>query len=207
MTARPLIITDCDEVLMHFAIPFTAYLDTEHAMDLKFASFSLAGSIRKRACGSTLQQAEVEPLIDGFFATHISTQTPVPGAVAALASLAVHCDIVVLTNVKDAVRLDRSNELTRHGMPYRVIPNQGGKGGPVAALAAERPEAEIVFIDDLPPHHTSVAKHAPRVHRLHMVADPQLQGLLPPAPDAHARIDDWFGAEIWIRDRLRLPPA
>jgi hypothetical protein len=202
MTVSPLIISDCDDVLMHFAAPFAAYLDAEHAMDLKFQSFSLAGSITKRATGASLEQHEVEPLIDGFFATHIHTQLPVDGAAAALARLAEVADIVVLTNVRDVVRLARSQELLRHGMPYRVIPNQGPKGRPVAELAAGRGSAPVVFIDDLPPHHTSVAKRAPAVHRLHMVADPDLRELLPPAPDAHARIDHWAAAELWILDRL-----
>lgn len=202
MTIRPLIITDCDEVLMHFAAPFAAYLDTEHAMDLKFKSFSLAGSITKRASGLSLEQHEVEPLIDGFFATHIHTQKPVDGAVAALARLAEIADIVVLTNVREVVRLSRSAELIRHGMPYQVIPNQGPKGGPVATLAAGRGGAPVVFIDDLPPHHSSVAKRAPQVHRLHLIADPELRDLLPQAPDSHARIDDWPTAEQWILARL-----
>lgn len=203
MTTRPLIITDCDEVLMHFAAPFAAYLDSEHAMDLKFQSFSLAGSITKRSSGASLEQHEVEPLIDGFFATHIHTQEPVAGAVSALERLARVADIVVLTNVREVVRQSRSQELIRHGMPYRVIPNQGPKGGPVATLAAERGNAPVIFIDDLPPHHSSVARRAPQVHRLHLIADPELRQLLPPAPDSHARIDDWPTAEKWILARIR----
>lgn len=202
MSHRPLIITDCDEVLMHFAAPFAAYLGSEHAMDLKFQSFSLAGSITRRSSGASLEQHEVEPLIDGFFATHIHTQTPVDGAVAALARLSEIADIVVLTNVHDVVRESRSRELIRHGMPYEVLPNRGPKGGPVATLAASRGAAPVVFIDDLPPHHSSVAKRASQVHRLHFIADPELRDLLPPAPDCHARIDDWPTAEKWIVDRL-----
>ncbi len=201
MTDRPLIITDCDEVLMHFAQPFAAYLDAVHDMELKFRSFSLAGSITRRASGASLEQADVEPLIDSFFDTHIHTQEPVEGAVDALTRLSEIADIVILTNIKEVVRLARSHELDRLGMPYPVLPNQGPKGMPVAALAAERTGA-VVFIDDLPPHHSSVAKRAPQVQRLHMVADPVLRDLLPPAPDAHARIDDWATAEGWIRERL-----
>ena len=55
------------------------------------------------------------------------------------------------------------------------------------------------FVDDLPPHHASVAQHAAHVGRLHMVADPALRGLIPAAPDAHARIDGWREADPWIR--------
>ena len=67
----------------------------------------------------------------------------------------------------------------------------------VKELAGDRP---AVFVDDLPPHHSSAAKHAPSVGRLHMVADATLRGLIPAAPDAHVRIDRWADARHWIRD-------
>lgn len=59
-----------------------------------------------------------------------------------------------------------------------------------------------VFIDDIPSHHQSVAEHAPQVHRLHMVAEPALAPGVPPAPAAHARIDDWPEALTWIMARF-----
>ncbi len=199
MTGRPLIICDCDEVLMHFAVPFRGYLSDVHDMELNFESFSLSGSIRRRAGGSGITQADVEPLLDGFFEQWIDRQYPAAGAVDALAALSQVADIVILTNVKDGVQARRGAELARHGMPYEVICNRGPKGPPVAALIAERRPTTAVFIDDLPPHHGSVAKHAPEVHRLHMIADPELRALIPAAPDAHARIDEWPAALDHIR--------
>ncbi len=59
-----------------------------------------------------------------------------------------------------------------------------------------------MFVDDLPVHHASVAKHAPQVQRLHMVAEPRLAAAMPTAEHAHARIDDWATAANWILDRL-----
>lgn len=202
--SRPLIICDCDEVLLHFAVPFRGYLAAEHDMDLRFDSFSLAGSIKRRSGGDGITQADVEPLLDGFFDTHLETQYPAAGAVEALSSLAAAADIVILTNVKDMIRTRRGAELARHGMPYEVVCNRGPKGPPVAALVAERQPSAALFIDDLPPHHSSVAKHAPEVHRLHMIADPELRGLIPAAPDAHARIDDWPTAHPYIRQVLGI---
>ena len=64
-----------------------------------------------------------------------------------------------------------------------------------------RPSA-AVFVDDLAVHHESVAKHAPQVWRLHMVAEPRLAAVTPPAPFAHARIDGWDEAADWIQARL-----
>jgi hypothetical protein len=202
--SRPLIICDCDEVLLHFAVPFRGYLAAEHDLDLRFDSFSLAGSIKRRSGGDGIAQTDVEPLLDGFFDTHLETQYPAAGAVEALSSLAAAADIVILTNVKDMIRTRRGAELARHGMPYEVICNRGPKGPPVAALVAERRPSAVLFIDDLPPHHSSVARHAPEVHRLHMIADPELRGLIPAAPDAHARIDDWPTAHPYIRQVLGI---
>ena len=54
-------------------------------------------------------------------------------------------------------------------------------------------------------HHASVARHAPDIWRLHMVAEPRLAPAVPPAPAAHARIDDWATASDWLIDRLKDP--
>jgi hypothetical protein len=35
-----------------------------------------------------------------------------------------------------------------------------------------------------------------------MVAEPELAAIMPPAPSAHARIDDWADAKTWIAARL-----
>ena len=80
--------------------------------------------------------------------------------------------------------------------------NQGGKGVPARAIIDRYGADETVFVDDLAVHHASVAKHAPEVHRLHMVAEPRLAPAVPPAEHAHARIDDWPTACEWILERL-----
>ena len=193
MSARPLLITDCDEVLLHFVTPFAAYLQAEYDLTLNLDSFALSGNIR-RADGSTLEPTAFMPLLEGFFETHMPTQTPAPGAVEALATLAETADVVILTNVADRHHAPRTGELTRLGMPYRVVTNSGGKGQPVANLIAEYAPSSAVFVDDLPPHHTSVKARAPGVYRLHMVAEPRLRALIPAAVDADARIDDWPAA-------------
>jgi hypothetical protein len=80
--------------------------------------------------------------------------------------------------------------------------NQGGKGVPARAIIDRHGASRTAFVDDLPVHHTSVAKHAPEVFRLHMVAEPVLAPAVPPAVDAHARIDDWPTACDWLLERL-----
>jgi hypothetical protein len=129
-------------------------------------------------------------------------QTLVPHAREALAALAEVADIVVLTNLGDHCREHRIAQLATHGIAHRVECNQGGKGGPVARLVAELNPSVTVFVDDLAVHHESVAKHAPEVFRLHMVAEPSLAPNVVPAPFAHARIDDWLAAKDWIAARF-----
>ncbi len=196
--SRPLIISDCDGVLLNFIDPFVAYLASEHGLTLRMTSFALSGNIHD-AAGEPVDAARFPMLLDGFFTTHMPTQTPIDGAVAALADLAADCDIVILTNIGDRHAATRTTELERLGMPYRVIGNLGPKGGPVAGLVESFQPSLAVFIDDLPPHHSSAKKLAPAVHRLHMVAEEPLRELIPPAPDADARIDDWAEAHAHIR--------
>ncbi len=198
---RPLIISDCDGVLLEFAAPFIAYLASEHGLTLKLDSFALAGNIRD-AAGEPIAPTQFPALLDGFFATHMTTQLPVAGAVAALSMLARDCDIVVLTNIADHHALTRTTELARLGMPFRVIGNHGPKGAPIKALIAEFQPSAAIFIDDLPPHHSSAKKNVPTVHRLHMVAEPPLRSLIPAAIDADARIDDWDDALVHIQTLL-----
>jgi len=199
--SRPLIISDCDGVLLEFAAPFTAYLHSEHTLTLKLESYALAGNVRN-ASGEAVPASAFPALLDGFFQTHMPSQAPISGAVAALAQLARRCDVVVLTNIADHHAETRSRELARFGMPYRVIGNHGPKGPPLAALLAEYRPSAAVFIDDLPPHHSSVAALAPDVHRLHMVAERELRHLIPTAGDAHIRLDHWEDALPHIEQLL-----
>ncbi len=193
---RPLLILDCDEVILQFAAPFARWLGDARGIDLTFTSFALMGNMKHKADGRAVDMSEFPALLDGFFAEGQHLQAPAPGAVDALTSLAATIDLVVLTNIPAAYRDIRLDVLAGHGLAVPVHANDGPKGRMVAELAKGR---RAVFVDDLPPHHSSALKHAPQVGRLHMVADATLRGLIPAAPDAHARIDDWEMAEPWIR--------
>jgi hypothetical protein len=151
-----------------------------------------------RADGSRPSQEEMWGLLGGFFPGEMHRQTLVPHAREALAALAQTADIVILTNLSDACRTARIDQLAAFDIDHRVECNQGGKGDPVARLVAEHRASVTVFVDDLAVHHDSVARHAPGVHRLHMVSEPSLAPTVPPAPAAHARIDDWRAAQGWI---------
>lgn len=193
---KPILILDCDEVILEFAGPLARWLRASRGIELRFDSFALAGNMRHLDDGRLVEAADFPALLDGFFADGQPLQVPAEGAVAALRALAKTMDLVVLTNIPDAYVPIRLDVLRGHGLDLEVLGNEGPKGRRVAELAGSR---RAVFVDDLPPHHTSAAKHAPGVGRLHMVADSVLRDLIPAAPDAHARIDRWADAEHWIR--------
>lgn len=199
---KPLLITDCDEVLLHMVRHFGEWLGETHAIDFALDGGDFSDSMRRRSDGSRLAADEMWALLDGFFPAEMERQTLVPDAREVLGRLSQVADIVVLTNLGEHCRDHRITQLAQHGIVHRVECNQGGKGRPVARLVKEHGAAVAVFVDDLATHHESVARHAPQVFRLHMIAEPSLAAVVPPAPHAHARIDDWRGAESWILERF-----
>ena len=199
---RPLIITDCDEVLMHMVVPFAQWVDEEHGILFQIDDASFVNALKRKECGTPLQAAEVWPLLDGFFAAEMGRQTPIPGAFEALAALRGHADIVVLTNVGPDHQPARAAQLAAQGLTCEVIGSRGGKGAPVRALIAARQPSLTIFIDDLAQHHHSVAIEAPDVWRLHLVGEPAIADKIRAARHAHARIDDWTSAQGWIMEQL-----
>jgi hypothetical protein len=199
---RPLLITDCDEVLLHMVRHFRTWLDEAHSIDFALDAPDFHAALSRRDGGPRPTQQEMWGYLGGFFPAEMPRQTLVPGAAEALAGIARAADIIVLTNIKDECRQARIDQLAAFGIAHQVVCNQGGKGEPVARIVADHGAPVAVFVDDLATHHESVARHAPGVHRLHMIAEPQLARVVPPAPYAHARIDDWTVAADWITARF-----
>lgn len=204
--SRPLLITDCDEVLLHMVSHFGAWLADAHDIEFLPDGGDFSKSMRRRLDGSYVSRTEMWPLLGGFFDTEMHRQTLVPHAREALAAIADYADIVVLTNLEDHRQAHRVVQLEAFGIQHRVVTNQGGKGPPVQRLLDEYAPSAAVFVDDLAHHHQSVAESTPDVWRLHMVAEPSIAGIVPPAEHAHARIDDWVAAEQWIGEKLGRVP-
>lgn len=207
--SRPLIITDCDEVLLHMVVPFRDWLDEAHDVHFSLENIGFVDALRRKACGTVLEEGEVWALLRAFFATEMHRQLPITGALEALERLSAIADIVVLTNIHEEAHERRIDQLRAVGLHHPVHWNQGGKGGPARRLIDAYGATQVVFIDDLSQHHGSLARHAPMAWRLHMVGEPLLARHVEPAPMAHARIDRWQQAEQWIRERLtgdRAPP-
>jgi hypothetical protein len=199
--SRPLLISDCDDVLLHFAPHFAEWVADTHGLVFNLDAPNFGGALRD-ADGEPVARERVWPLLDHFFDQEMHRQHLVPGAFAALQRIGEEADIVILTNIGDQHRANRIAQLEAFDIRHRVLCNQGGKGPPVAELIADMAPSAAVFVDDLSHHHESVATHAPEVWRLHMIAEPRLAAISPPAPFAHARIDKWDEALPWILAKL-----
>jgi hypothetical protein len=177
---------------------FADWLDEDHDIHFDLESGQFADALTHRGSGETLAADQVWPLLDQFFRGQMHRQTMVPGALAALERIGEMADIVILTNLGDEAHGWRVEQLAGHGLSHEVVCNRGGKGRALLEIVERHRPSTTVFVDDLPVHHESVAKHAPEVWRLHMIAEPRLAAAVPPAPHAHVRIDDWPTAVDWI---------
>lgn len=198
--ARPLIVTDADEVILQFVRGFEAYLD-ERGLYLELATFALTGNVRDKRTHEPLAAEAVRDHLAAFFADGAHRLEAVPGAAEALQALARRAQIVILSNVPMERRELRRDALRRLRMDYPLVANVGAKGAAVAHLAGQV-RAPVFFLDDLPHNIGSVARAVEHVICVHFVADPRLARLLEPAEHCHARLDDWTAARAFIEERL-----
>lgn len=203
--ARPLVVTDCDEVLLHMVRHFRQWLDEEHAVDFALEGNPFIHSMRRRDRAEAMTEAEVWALLGQFFDTQMHVQQPIEGAVAAIAELQREADVVVLTNLVDERGEARTRQLREVGITARVYTNQGPKGGALGRIIDQHRPGLAVFIDDIAGHHRSAAEMLPEVHRLHFCGEPAIAPHVPcalVAGHAHARIDDWAAALPWLLETL-----
>lgn len=203
--SRPLIVSDCDEVLLHMVAPFRDWLAESHGVVFDMGGGDFGRALKHERTGAPVEQEEIGRLLNLFFDGEMHRQTPIAGAVAAIAALSEHADIVVLTNLLDHRLENRARQLAGHGMRLRVFTNQGPKGPALKAILDEYSPSRAIFVDDLAQHHGSVAEIAPHVSRLHLCGEPMIARHIPCALEAghaHARIDDWECALPWLLERI-----
>jgi FMN phosphatase YigB (HAD superfamily) len=202
---RPLVISDCDEVLLYMISPFRDWLGETHEIDFELKGREFHQAMTRRKTGALVEPTEVWPLLGQFFDTEMHRQTPIPGALEAMAALSERADVVVLTNLNDERQQTRTAQLAAHGLHVRVFTNQGPKGPALRAVLDEYQPSKAVFIDDLPQHHDSVMELTPHVSRLHLCGEPLIAPHIDcahKAGHAHARIDDWGKALPWLLERI-----
>ena len=200
--SRPLLISDCDEVLLHMVVPFRDWVDEAHGIHFDLETDNFAFALRHKHDDTQVENGVVWDLLKGFFVTEMYRQQAIDGAVAAIGSLSDIADVVILTNLLDDRAGPRAEQLRSVGIDAPVYTNQGGKGEALAKIIAEYQPSVAVFVDDLGHQHHSIAEHNPDVWRLHMVGEPLLARHIKTSEAAHARIDLWADAERWIRDKL-----
>ncbi|APG61729.1 hypothetical protein LPB140_01540 [Sphingorhabdus lutea] len=202
-SGRPLLISDCDEVILHMVAPFAAWLDKEYDIIFDMQGSDFANALKYKNGNIPLEPQQIWEKLDGFFDGQMHSQMPISGAIEAFGNMAEFCDIVILTNLKDHRATSRAEQLANFGLHHPVYTNQGGKGAALARIIDEYKPSSAVFIDDLPQHHESVAKEIDGIWRLHFVGEPMLAPHVKAADHAHERIDIWAEAEKWVTAKLQ----
>jgi hypothetical protein len=202
---RPLIISDCDEVLLHMVAHFKDWLEESQGVSFNLEGHNFAEALRWQEGGELLAPPDIWKMLGRFFDTQMDSQLPIAGAVNAINTLAEKADVVILTNLVDERRDKRAEQLAAHGIHARVFTNQGPKGPALKAIIEEYAPTRAVFIDDLAQHHASVAEITPHVTRLHLCGEPMIAHAIDCAHKsghAEARIDRWDEALPWLLERL-----
>lgn len=203
---RPLIISDCDEVLLHMIVPFGQWLDETQDVSFKLIGNDFSHAIRSKETGEPVPPEEIWRLLGAFFDNEMHRQTPILGAVEAINTLKDHADVVILTNLSDRHNEARRQQLLAHGIDAQVFTNQGPKGPALEAIMAQYQPSKAVFIDDLAQHHGSAAESVPHIDRLHLCGEATLAPHITcafEAGHAHARIDNWAHALPWLLTRIQ----
>ncbi|RDC60990.1 hypothetical protein HME9302_02207 [Alteripontixanthobacter maritimus] len=202
---RPLVISDCDEVLLHMVSHFKNWLGETQEVSFELEGNNFATAMRWTASGEQVPEKDIWRLLGAFFDTEMGRQDAIPGAIEAMHAIAEKADVVILTNLVDKRRDDRAAQLRALGLDIKVFTNQGPKGPAIAAILKEYQPSMAIFIDDLAQHHASAKETVPHVTRLHLCGEPSIAGHITcghATGHAHARIDSWDKALPWIMDRI-----
>lgn len=202
---RPLIISDCDEVLLHMVAHFKDWLEQSEGVNFNLEGQNFAEALRWQSNNELVAPADMWRLLGRFFDTEMDSQLPIAGAVESINALAEVADVVILTNLVDERRDKRAAQLAAVGINAQVFTNQGPKGPMLQKIMDEFAPSRALFIDDLAQHHASVAEITPHVTRLHLCGEPMIAHSIDcahKAGHAHSRIDRWDEALPWIIQRL-----
>jgi hypothetical protein len=208
--SRPLVISDCDEVLLYMVAPFRDWLAETQGVEFRMVGNDFAHALRWQDSGKVLEPAEIWKMLRGFFDTEMHRQTPIPGAVGAIGKLAERADVVVLTNLADHHREMRFEQLSANGIDARVFTNQGPKGPALQRIVEEYAPSRTFFIDDLAQHHRSAREVVGNITTLHLCGEPLLAPVIDCAHKsghADARIDTWDEALPWLLRQLEKDPT
>tara|TARA_B100001540_G_C15778865_1_gene629989 strand:- start:1129 stop:1815 length:687 start_codon:yes stop_codon:yes gene_type:complete len=209
-THKPLIISDADEVIVHFAAPFKEYIKQRN-LYVDFKSYALWGNVRHQHNNEPIDRQQIKPLVDDFL-DHITDQQPlVEGAVANLCQLAQTAQVLILTNINTHQAQKRKKHLHNNGLEFPLISNSGPKG-PIVNYLQSQIKEPVIFIDDIDKHITSVAQYVPHSLRLHFIASAELSQIEKQAAHSHIRCQNWDEIhnaieQYWQGQHPPSPPA
>ena len=93
--SRPLIISDCDEVLLYMVSPFRDWLSETQGVEFRMEGNDFATALRWQESGEILAPEEIWKKLGGFFDTEMHRQAPIAGAVDAPERWFARADLVV----------------------------------------------------------------------------------------------------------------
>lgn len=208
--SRPLIISDCDEVLLYMVTPFKEWLAETQGVEFRMGGNDFAQALRWHDSGELLEPDEIWTKLGLFFDTEMYRQNPIPGAIEGINTLAEEADVVILTNLVDKRQQMRTEQLAGHGLNAKVFTNQGPKGPALRNILDEYRPSKAIFIDDLAQHHRSARETIDTITTLHLCGEPMLAPHIDCAHTsghADARIDSWEEALPWLRGQLQKEEA
>ncbi|QZD94340.1 HAD family hydrolase [Qipengyuania gelatinilytica] len=207
---RPLIISDCDEVLLYMVSPFKYWLAETQGVEFRMTGNDFSQALRWQDSGEVLAPDDIWKMLGRFFDTEMHRQDPIPGAIEGINTLAEEADVVILTNLVDKRQQMRTEQLAGHGLNARVFTNQGPKGPALQNILQEYAPSKAIFIDDLAQHHRSARETISEITTLHLCGEPMLAPHIDCAHTsghADARIDTWAEALPWLRRQLEKEEA
>ena len=109
--SRPLVVTDCDEVLLHMVRHFRDWMAERHGVHFDLSGNPFTEEFVLPGRSEPLSYEEKWQFLDAFFDEEMARQTAIEGAVDAVAELQRGADVVVLTNLQDRYNAARAAQL------------------------------------------------------------------------------------------------
>ncbi len=197
----PLMIFDADEVLVHFAEPFSTYLK-KHNHRLHLTGYRLDNAIKKEETDEVADQDTAKDLVWGFINEETKTQPAAKGAPEALKKLQEYAQIIILSNVPHSVHDDRVLNLKSIGMAYPLISNEGMKGPAVKEILKNH-KAESFFIDDNPYQVESVYNYNQDTVCVHFSVCDLVKPYMPKAVGASIEPTSWDDLVLRLINHLK----
>ena len=197
----PLMIFDADEVLVHFAEPFSTYLK-KHNHRLHLTGYRLDNAIKKAETDEVAGKDTAKDLVWGFINEETKNQPAAKGAPEALKKLQEYAQIIILSNVPNSVHNDRVLNLKSIGMDYPLISNEGMKGPAVKEILKDH-KAESFFIDDNPYQVESVYNDNQDTVCVHFSVCDLVKPYMPKAVGASIEPTSWDDLVLKLINRLK----